>query len=327
MGEQRHDSGAHHQPGQTSGQRGRGDLRHIDPRDIGGGGAQNFQRRDRLPPGLQIGRRAAADAQTRDHQRGQPHQIEEIAHAADEILGARRGIVAGADVDARAGELRLQPVGNGLSVAALRAGHAGAGAHHRSGRVQPGAMREARVGDDRGAQRKAFRQAVGLVIDDAQRDQALPGDGEMLARRDAQPLRRAIGEPRAPHRRRADQPPADQLEPTDQRPVLVHGLQLDGGGGVAEAGHGLHPAALRQPAVTPQRRAFLRRERALPKRELHVAAQSLAALGGKVMVDGGGQRAGGGQRPHAQKQAGQQQPQAPETRRKIAPRQPPCHRP
>ena len=144
--------------------------------------AEDLERRDTLPPRIEIGRHPAADADPGDHQRGEADQREEFAHPVDETVGAGRGAVGGVDVEAGLGEAVLELFLDGFEVAFLIEPDAGLRLVHRTGRDQPRAHRQVFGHDDRRAELETFAEPVGLGLDDAAHAQRLGADRDGVAR-------------------------------------------------------------------------------------------------------------------------------------------------
>ena len=322
-GQQRRHQHARRQPRQRSGQRGRADLQRIDARDVAAGRPQDLQGGDAGPPRLQVGGDTTADPDPRDHQRGKAHQSQELTHPPDEPLGARRGTVAGGDVEAGIGKAGLQRLLHRLRVGGPGKAHPRLGLVHRSGRDQPGPLRQVERHDHRLAELEALAQPVRLLGDDPADGQVRAADADAVAGAHPQPLGRARCEPCLARRRSAHPVPAIERQRAVERPIGIHRLQLDRRGGLAGAGGGLHPQTLRDGAVAFEEGGLVPGQRALPHLDLEIAAQQHLPLRIQLAPDRRCQRADRGQRPDAQEQAHQQQAQAPEPPVEVAPRDPP----
>ena len=202
--EERDERDPDHDPRQASGQRGGDDLQGIDAGDVAARCAEDLQRGNALPPGVEIGGHAAADADPGNDQRGEPDQREEFAHPVDETVSARRGAVGGVDVETGFGEAVFELFLDGFEIAALVEPDAGLRLVHRTGRNQPRTHRQVFGHDDRRAELETFAKAIGFGLDNTAHAQRLGADRDRRAGGDAQPVGGALRQPCLTRGRRAD---------------------------------------------------------------------------------------------------------------------------
>ena len=216
---------------------------------------------------MQVGRHTAADADAGNDQRGQADEDEEFAHPADETVGPGRGIVAGAIFEPCLRETLLQRLRQGFGIAAdIVERHAVPRPVKRAGFEQACFSRKGAVDDDRGAEREALGQLVGLGLDNSRHAQFLPGDGHRVAHRGVEPVGSPFRDIGLARSRCVGRAPACQGESADQRIFAVDRLQPDRRGVLARRCHSLHPEAAGYGAQLLQRSQFVRGEVALPDR-------------------------------------------------------------
>ncbi len=280
-----------------------------------------------MAPGVEIRGHATANSDPGDHQRGEADQGEEFAHPAHEAIGARRGAVGGAEVEACFGEAGFERLLHRLGILPAGEGDTGLGLIHRARRDQSGADRQILGSDHRGAELETLAELVGLVGDDAADGERLRPDGDGVPGGDAEPVGCNLTEPDFIRRRSAHRTSVLQREFAIERIGGIDRLQPDRDRLIACPRHRLHAIAARQLAIFGKRRAFLWVQAALPQFDLEIAAKQGLPARRDFLLDRCGQRTDRGQRSGAQEQADQQQAQATEARVEVAPRDPPGGRP
>ena len=301
------DRGQHHHLGEV-------DREHARP-----GGAERFQRRDHVALAVEIVLGRVGDADPADQQRGEADEREILGEALDVALELRRRVAAGPDVPAGIG----QPPG-GLLHRALDRGLARAGGkpdaimppHQAAGLQQAGraqgrlAHHQARPESDAagelvglgGEARPDVERRIADREPDAgrkiqSREQRRVGDGaEFLAA-----PRQQIGQ----RRRRIAR------DRSVERIGAVHRLDLDQGrASVGGARHCAQRGRDRNVAQAVQEGALLGRRLALDQREGEIAAQYRAALAREPVDQALGERADARDRRHAERDAGDEHPEA-----------------
>jgi len=146
------------------------DFQPVNSRDVAAGRAEHLERRDALPPRVEVRRHAPADPDARDHQGGEPHEGEELAHAPDEAVCAWRAVVPGADFEPGGGKLGLERRLGSLGIARAGEGDVGSRAIHRAGRGEAGSCGHIGTHDHRRPELESFAQSVGFRIENSADD-------------------------------------------------------------------------------------------------------------------------------------------------------------
>ncbi len=297
----------HQQPGgearHASRERRRADLQQVYARDVAARRAQHLERGDAGAPRLQIGGNPAADADPGNHQRGKTDENQELAHARNEAVGPRRGIVAGAEFEPGIGKARLDRVDRGLWVDAARQQRAGLALVHRPRRGQSGAFghRIAHHGDI--AEVEAFAEHFGLAGDDPADFQRGSAHGDARSGPHLEPLGSAFGKVDLTVGRRADASSILQQQLAHHRPVAIDCLQCDRRGPLAVHRDGLHPVTGGDRPELAHLGHFFGSQAALPDAHLDVAAKDRASSRCQFALDRAGEGADRGKRANPEEQA------------------------
>ncbi len=243
----------------------RADLHEIDALDVGGCGAEYLERGDAVALDREIGGDAVAHPDAGDDKRSEPDQREELPHALEEAVGARRGAVAVLERPAGGGMAFLERFAHGMGIGAGSGADTVLALEEAAGLDEAGAAQAVHGDQCDWPEREAFADAVGLVGDDVGDGEGRAAVAQLAAAPDAQPLGQRFADDDAVGRERTIRAGA-QGERAVERIEAVHALEL---GQHGRDGSERHPPApwracgssrstYRARAIPASRRCWLR---------------------------------------------------------------------